>query len=95
MSTSTIPNVEEITTWFTQSHVTITFETASGGHYTLVVRPKIAVLIKDNAGQAWRGQTIKIHQDHIHHDAVSIELWTPQGMLRRTTPVVSFYVATN
>jgi hypothetical protein len=89
MSLGTNPTLDEITSWFTQSHVTITFRTESRSCYTLVIRPRIAVLVRDNTSEAWKGTSVTVTRN-------GIQLRTSEGKIRwATTPVVSFYVATN
>lgn len=80
---------EEVAKWFSQSHVTITFTTVSGSRYTLVKRPKVSVLIKDNTGEAWKSAGAGV-------------VVTPSGVIFgsptktwHTTQVQSFYVLSN
>ena len=83
------PTVNEVKRWFEQQHVTITFTTESGSRYTLVRRPGIAVLVRDNTAQAWRGDKIKVVGG-------SVKLQDKDGNIGwETTGVVSFHVLSN
>jgi hypothetical protein len=87
--TITNPTVNEVRRWFEQEHVTITFTTESGSHYTLVRRPKIAVLIRDNTGEAWKSDEIEV-------DWHSVKLQDKDAYVKwETTGVVSFFVLSN
>lgn len=88
-STITNPTVNEVRTWFEQRHVTITFTTESGSHYTLVSRPGISVLIRDSTGEAWKSDEIEV-------TFTSIRLQDKDAYVKwETTGVKSFYVLSN
>lgn len=89
MRTSTITTAGEVEKWFTQNHVTITFTTESGSRYTLVCRPKVVVLIKDNTGEVWQGTNVVVRTTG------KVLLCDKKTGVWETTRVTSFYVATN
>jgi len=83
------PSVNEVKKWFEQDHVTITFITESGSRYTLVARPLIKVLVRDNTGEAWKSDEIEV-------TFTSVRLQDKDAFVKwETTGVKSFYVATN
>ena len=70
-------------------HTTITFVTQSGSLYTLISRPKIVVLVRDNTGEAWKGNLAQVNSDG------GITLSGPNGGTRSTSAITSFYVVTS
>lgn len=73
---------------FTDTYTSISFSTASGNAYVLVVRPDMATLVNTTESWATVGTRVEVEDGMVYvYDGVAFKV--------RTSPVTSLYVMEN